>query len=334
MYLQIFNNQRFEISILLFLLLQVSSYNEWYYTGLGSDLTFSPATASRLSQPLIGVCTMSHTSHPQKGFTVFQMSSAGDLFYQPFVSPQGDKDSGGRHFWKKECGTWSSSGLGPEAKIVCQKWINIADLHKDNFLKTAPCQVEYVETDKKVVCQNVTSLPESHPCCVLCNDRQSLKNTDLDQAKSESNICQRCGVQISYSVNLVKNQQRKGVLTRGSLCLQHHVEDLGIFPDLKKATDPLSKSLWVNWNSNEPIAVLLSGDQEAENQPDIQEKTVEQGETLLLQNVTTSTSISNSNIVHESSPQKQHTPSKSQVVENLTPKVKNERKQNRHVMGF
>ena len=318
-------------TILLFLFLQISSYNEWYYTGLSSDPMFSPATASRLSQPLIGVCTMPHTSHPQKGFTVFQMSSTGDLFYQPFVSPQDDKDSGVRHFWNKESGRWRSNERGPQAKMFCQKWIDMVDLHKDDFLKTAPFQIEYVETDKKVLCKNLISLLESHSSCVLCNDRQGLENTELDQAKPESDLCQRCGVQISYSANLVKNQQIKGTVTRSSLCLQYHVEDLGIFPDLKKATDPLSKSLWVNWNSNEPKAVFLSGDQETENQPDIQGKTVEPWQTLLSENVRSS--MSNSKIVHESSPQKQTTASISQV-ENLTPKVKAERKQNHHVMGF
>ena len=294
---------------------------------------FSPATVSRLSQPLIGVCTMPNTSHSQKGFTVFQMSSTGDLFYQPFVSPQDDKDLGGRHFWSKESGTWRSNELGPEAKICCQKWINAADLHKDNFLKTDPFQVEYVETDKKMICQNLTTSLESHPGCVLCNDRRGLENTKLDQTKPESEVCQRCGVQLSYSANLVKNQQSNGVLTRSSLCLHYHIEDLGILPDLKKATDPLSKSLWLNWNSNEPIAVFLSGDQETENQPDVQEKTVEPWKTLLSENIRSSTSISNNTIVFDSLPRKQNTPCQSHL-ENLTPKVKAERKQNRHVMGF
>lgn len=306
-----------------FLVLQVSSYNEWYYTGLSSGLTLSPATASRLSQPLIGVCTMPHTPHPQKGFTVFQMSYTGDLFYQPFVSAQDNKESS----------TWRSNELGPEAKNFCQKWINTADLHKDNFLRTTPFQVECVETDKKVLCQDLSLLEEAHPLCVLCNDKQGLENTELDPAKSESDVCQRCGVQISYSANLVRNQQSKGVLTRSSLCLHYQVEDLGIFPDLKEATDPLSKSLWVNWNSNEPTPVFLSGDQETENQPNIQGETVQPWETLLSENVRSSTTITDSNIVPESSPQEQNTPSKSHM-ENPTPKVEAKRKQSRQAMGF
>ena len=274
---------------------------------------------------------MPHTSHLQKGFTVFQMSSTGDLFYQPFVSTQDGKDLRGRHFWNKESGTWRSNECGPEDKIFCQKWINTADPHKENvFLKTDPFEVEYVETDKKMLCQNLTTLLESHSCCVLCNDRRSLENTELEQTKPESEVCERCGVQISYGANLVKNQQSNGVLTRSSLCLEYHMEDLGIFPDLKKATDPLSKSLWVNWNSNEPMAVFLSSDQETENQPNIQGKTVEPWNTLLSENVRSSTSISNNAIVLESLPEKQDTPCKS----HLTPKVKAERKQNRHVMGF
>lgn len=306
----------------------MSSYDEWYHTGLGSDLAFSPATASRLSQPLIGVCTMKHTFNPQRGFTVFQMSSVGDLFCQPFDS-KGSKDSEGKH---KESGTLRSDELSPEAKILCQKWIHIADEHKDNFVKTAPCQVEYVETEKGLLCDSIASLPESHPCCVLCNDRQG--ETVTDQAESESSICERCGVEIKYGCNLVKNQKNHGVLTRRSLNVQHNVKELGIFPDLKMATDPLSKSLWVNWNSTEPVPVILSGDKKAESQPDIQEKTVKEEMTPLLQNAT-STHISNSvaGNVHESSPQKQSTPSKSQAVDN-PPKVKTDKKPARHVMGF
>lgn len=318
--------------LLVLFYLQVSSYDEWYYTGLSSDLTFSPATASRLSQPLTGVCSMTHTSHPHKGFTVFQMSSVGDLFYQPFVM-QDDKDSEAENFSHKDSGTLKSSELGPEAKILCQKWISIADQHKDDFVKTAPCQVEYVESDKGMLCQDLISLPEPHPCCVLCNDRQGKEITELDQAESETSICKRCGVEISYGANLARNQQSHGVLTRSSLSIQHRVKDLGIFPDLKMATDPLSKSLWVNWDSNEPIPVFLSGDKEAENEPDIQKRTVKEEMPLLSQNAITSNISNSADNVHESLPQKQSTPSKSQAVDK-SPKVKTERKQTRHVMGF
>ena len=60
----------------------VSSYSEWYFSGLSKDLSLSQAAASQLPQPLLGIRFMPHTFHPHRGFTVFQMSSVGDLFYQ------------------------------------------------------------------------------------------------------------------------------------------------------------------------------------------------------------------------------------------------------------
>lgn len=38
------------------------------------------------------------------------------------------------------------------------------------------------------------------------------------------------------------------------------MEDFGIFLDLKKVIDFLSKSFWVNWNSNELMVVFLLSD--------------------------------------------------------------------------
>ena len=321
------------MNLLFYNTLQVSSYNEWYYAGLSSDLTFSPATASRLSQPLIGVCTMPHASNPQKGFTVFQLSSVGDLFYQPFVV-RDDKDSKG--------GTMRSNELSPEDKIFCQKWITIVDHQKDIFVKTAPRQFDYKEIDeetKKTLCRDVLYLPLPHSRCILCNNgMQAETSTELDQTESESSICDRCGVEVSCGSNLAKNRQSNSIVTRSSLGIQHCVRDICIFPDFKKATDPLSKCLWVNWDSAEPIPILFSGGQQVENNLDNEDKTTIKVEmTRPSQDATTS--IINQNIhVHESSPQKQSMPGPStshlQGVQGNSPKVKTERKQTRHVMGF
>lgn len=231
---------------------QVSPYNEWYYTGLSRDLTFSSAIASRLSQPIIGVCTMLHTSHPQKGFTVFQMSAAGDLFYQPFISQHG-KDYEEGSFWSRDYSTYREHGLGAEAKMWCQKWIDMTDQQMDDFVKAAPCQFDYAEVEKKELFLDMLSLPTAHISCVLCNDRQT---GELDSVDHDSSICERCGLDTSYTSKLVENQKNNRVLTRSSLNIQHEVKDVEIYPDFNKATDPLSKSLWVNWNSDEPIPVF------------------------------------------------------------------------------
>ena len=195
---------------------QVSPYNEWHYTGLSSDLTYSPAVASRLSQPLIGICTLPQTSHPQKGFTVFQLSSAGDLFYQPFIS-QDCRDSEEGHFWSTSCGAQSRQELGTEANILCQKWIDMAAHQMNVLVKPAPCHVDYVEADKKYLCQELFFVPVPHPSCVLCNDRQFERSSEMDQKKCDISICERCGLDVSYSCKLVRNQKVNRVLTKGSL---------------------------------------------------------------------------------------------------------------------
>ena len=192
---------------------------------------------------------MPHTSHPRKGFTVFQMSSVGDLFYQPFFSVDV------RDIDEKQCGTHWEQELGTTAKSFCQKWIDMTDQQMDDFVKTAPHQVDCVEVDKKDICVDLLSLPPPHRSCVLCNDKQ---NGELDHAKGDSSICERCGLETRYSTKLLENQKNKKVLTSSSLSMsiQHEVRDLEIFPDFNKATDPLSKSLWVNWTSDEPIPVF------------------------------------------------------------------------------
>lgn len=226
---------------------QVSSCSDWYYTGLSRGLTFSQATASRLSQPLIGVCTLPHTSHPQKGFTVFQMSAAGDLFYQPFYS----QDSRGSE--EGQFNTQQGQGLDAKAKILCQKWIDMIDRGMDDAVKTTSSQSDFVEVEKRGLGQPLLSLPMPHPHCVLCND---IRNEELDHTKGDSSICERCGLDVSYSSKLVEHQKTNRVLTRSSLGIQDEVKDLGIFPVSNKAADPLSKSLLVNWNSDEPIPVF------------------------------------------------------------------------------
>ena len=198
---------------------------------------------------------MRQTSHPQKGFTVFQLSSAGDLFYQPFIS-QDCRDSEEGHFWTTSCGAQSRQELGTEAKILCQKWIDMAAHQMNVLIKPTPCHVDYAEADKKYLCQDLFFLPAAHPSCVLCNDRQTERSSKMDQKQCDLSVCERCGLDVSYSYELVRNQKDNRVLTKGSLDIQHKVTDLGILPDFNKATDPLSKSLWVNWNSVEPVPVF------------------------------------------------------------------------------
>lgn len=229
---------------------KVSSYSEWYYEGLHSNLPFSQAASFRLSQPLIGVCTMPHPSHPQKGFTVFQMSSAGDLFYQPFFSQdiEGSEGEQGRTEQRQE--------LGTKANILCQKWIDVSNQGMNDLEQTTLCPGDYVEADKTALWVDFQLIPSPHPDCVLCNDTE---NVEMHHADEHAIVCERCGLDLSYGSKLVEHQKTNKLLTSSSWGMKDEVKDVGIFPDYNKATDPLSKSLWVNWISDEPIPVFSDG---------------------------------------------------------------------------
>ncbi|XP_022791777.1 uncharacterized protein LOC111331015 [Stylophora pistillata] len=319
---------------------KVSSYSEWYYKGLRNGLTFSSASALRLSKPLIGICTLSHTTHPQKGFTVFQMSSVGDLFYQPFVLQSG-KDSIVDFSSNNEGATIVAGDLGPRDKILCQKWIDLANVQNENFVKSSVNQVECIEVDTKVLCDEVALLPEPHSCCVLCNNKQILDTMLLEQTESGSNVCKRCGMELTCSLNLVKNQKNKRVLTKETLCMQFQVKELGIFPDMATATDPLSKCLWLNWTSFEAIPVFSSVEQGSEKNET--EERSKKGNTVPPPAVTVFKSKDLSHPVRQSSEgdgtfpttsvQKQDTPSSPQPKQ-VKKHLKVKGKQTRHVMGF
>lgn len=225
----------------------MSSYSEWYYEGLHSNLPFSQAASLRLSQPLIGVCTMPHPSHPQKGFTVFQVSSAGDLFYQPFFSQdiEGSEGEQGKTEQRLE--------LGTKANNLCQKWIDVSNQGMNDLEQTTLCPGDYVEADKTALWVDFQLIPSPHPDCVLCNDTE---NVEMHHADEHAIVCERCGLDLSYGSKLVEHQKTNKFVTSSSWGMKDDVKDVGIFPDYKKATDPLSKSLWVNWISDESIPVF------------------------------------------------------------------------------
>lgn len=233
----------------------MSPCNEWHYTGLCSDqLTYAPIIASRLSQPLIGVCTMPHTSHPQKGFTVFQMTEAGDLFYQQFISQECSDSE--KYPWITDSSEQRRKELGKEAQILCHKWVEMIENQESVSVEPVTFQVDYVEIDKKRFCQDLLLLPKAHSNCALCNGGQTKSSLEKEQETGELTICRRCNLDTNYSSKLVEGQKNSTVLTKSSLSIHHEVKDLPISLDFSKATDPLSKSLWLNWNSDEPIPVF------------------------------------------------------------------------------
>lgn len=193
------------------------------------------------------------------------MTEAGDLFYQQFISQE---CSDSEQFIFQQCSDsekypWITDSieqrgkeLGKEAQILCHKWVEMIENQESVSVEPFTFQVDYVEIDKKRFCQDLLLLPKAHSNCALCNGGQTKSSLEKEQETGESTICRRCNLDTNYSSKLVEGQKNSTVLTKSSLSIHHEVKDLPISLDFSKATDPLSKSLWLNWNSDEPIPVF------------------------------------------------------------------------------
>lgn len=181
------------------------------------------------------------------------MTAAGDLFYQSYIS-QKCSDSE-KYPWITDSSEQRRKELGKEAQILCHKWVEMIE-NWESVVEPVTFQVDYVEINKERFCQDLLLLPKAHSDCALCNGGQTKSSLEKEQETGELIICRRCSVDTNYSSKLVEGQKNCTVLTKSSLSIHHEVKDLPISLDFSQATDPLSKSLWLNWNSDEPIPVF------------------------------------------------------------------------------
>ena len=57
---------------------------------------------------------------------------------------------------------------------------------------------------KREICLAFRFISEPHSSCILCNDRQV---EEVDEGSEDSGICERCGLDISFSRRLVEHEK-------------------------------------------------------------------------------------------------------------------------------
>lgn len=217
-----------------------------------SILPTSSILDDRLANPLIGICSVPLTSQGvQKGFTVLQMSSAGDIFYQSFTPSDKGKSS-----WPDNPGTSKDS---KDQKISAadirflEKWINEL-VAMNNEHDELPFKSNVVETDFRDLFRTMMFLEEPHPSCELCNlDRTIDFNVEYSD---EDCVCPRCGIGVKYGAKLKKSNTLDFPCPK-EIKLKDPCADLNIIVNTNSFQDPLSKNLLRNWFSNTPEPLNL-----------------------------------------------------------------------------
>ena len=151
---------------------------------------------------------MPHFFHPHRGFTVFQMSSVGDLFYQSFFFFTRDDENVQLENKQKQ-------QLHSKAKALCQKWINVVDqgilwiLKKQGNVKDILRKEKIKEKFAWIFCSYQNLIPVIPG--ILCNDRQI---EEVDEGSEDSGICERCELEIGFSRKLVEHEKSSKIVTK------------------------------------------------------------------------------------------------------------------------
>ena len=291
-----------------------------------NDFPVSPVVQDRVTKPLIGVCAVPHSA--LNGFTVLQMSSVGDLFYQPYVV-----DHHGNHRIDKTasggCGS-EHVRLNSEVTTTCKEWIQTVCQQAESLEFGRVHPGNFFAVDNNKVFQKMTSLQDPHPACVLCiQDNQSPPNPEEDNLE-EDIVCPRCAISIRYGKKLIEVQCADKVLTNKSLSVNCGVKDFSIFPHPENSKDPLSRNLLRNWINDEPSPINLSGDI-CPSQVGVEQhspKAKETAETEGEPSPDINTAVTQS--VHSALPENTH----EEAITSPSKKIKRDKRKSGHTMGF
>lgn len=241
--------------------LQVSSYDEWSLHVPTSILPISSLLDDRLANPLIGVCSIPLTSgEDRKGLTVLQMSSAGDIFYQPFIP----RDKGGKSKIYQDQDNPITSKHSKDQKIsdadiaFLKDWVNeLVTMHNENDgcynewpLNSNSAEAYFGDFVREIMC-----LGEPHRSCVLCN-LATTEDVTAQEDSDEDSVCPLCGIDVKYGMQLKKSQTLNFVCSK-EIKPEDQCADLKLVTNANSYQDPLSKCLLHNWFSNTPAPLNL-----------------------------------------------------------------------------
>ncbi|GFT10878.1 uncharacterized protein NPIL_450631 [Nephila pilipes] len=198
-------------------------------------LSVDDSIVKRFSYPLVGVTAVPHTN--STGFTAFQITSQGDLFYQDFKVNLNESVENIERTYRADMGCV----LTPPEKILpyLRKW-RYCDKNKIccNGLIS---NINRINVNLKDILNNQT---EVFSICNIC------ESYSLNQIKKTLNdVCSTCGLENMISENLLKTSGEMSLLIGPS---NEHT-DVSQFETIpfSEYTDTYSKKILEVWNSTE-----------------------------------------------------------------------------------
>ncbi|XP_031571801.1 uncharacterized protein LOC116305938 isoform X2 [Actinia tenebrosa] len=251
---------------------KVSSYDEWPSHVPTSILPISSLLDDRLSQPLIGVCCIPLSSkEDRKGFTAFQMSSAGDLFYQPFI--QNDKGKGRIYRYDPSTSKDSKNVRFSDADITFLKsWIDelVAMANENDEYNEWPLRSNMLETDCEDLFRKMMYLELPHQSCFLCNPStaNSYATVQEEQDNDEECVCPRCEIDVKNG-RQVKKCQTLNIQCREKIKSEVQCVDLNFVNNADSYKDPLSQNLFQNWFSDTHVPLNLGSTDKIDKEKEV-----------------------------------------------------------------
>lgn len=220
------------------------SYDVWPSLLHSSALPLSSTLDDRLKYSLVGF-----TSVPQhnNGLMVLQMSSLGDLFYQPLIPKT----------TQQKYGTSSQTSLLCSNDIsFCQEWIkDFIEMENESKKKQHFSRKKSTsETECSSEFLSMISLKTPHKLCSLC----ILHYNDFTEKEIDGLVCTCCGIDIMTGRQL-QNAKNENIITTSKICsFGEPPHDLNIFPEEMKYQNSVSQGFQFNWVSEEPKPIELT----------------------------------------------------------------------------
>ncbi|XP_078591650.1 TATA box-binding protein-associated factor, RNA polymerase I, subunit C-like [Branchiostoma floridae x Branchiostoma japonicum] len=239
----------------------VSKVGSWLPCLTPQQRTFSNRFLERrLQRPLVGLCSVRHSSE-DSGFSVLQMTSAGDMFYQSFIPDDRTDITAGR---TTESGPIRLSQSSTER---CLSWMDtvVAQSQDPDVCYPSLTRVQYKDMAKAKPLERIryrlvqmknamplvnafTTNTLANPSCTLCKP-----NSTLVDVEGQDDICPSCHHDIKFSSSLSAAHRSDSILTRQSLGDTYGTQqaryDLNLI-DPTESSDHLSTVLFKTWDGD------------------------------------------------------------------------------------
>ena len=274
---------------------QLSYYDEWLKYIKDDYRTLSPAISSRIKEPLVGL-SLVDCPNMKNNIAAIQLNKCGDLFYQLIQHVSDNKET-------LEHNKLMSGSFDAIEEYICKDWISKA--YKDyvdnpqyndcakvrgfkvTTEKSVPGEIQQIQKKRYEKLNLLTNASDDAAVeyCSVCNFPK-------EEGKSS---CTGCNLDFNVAGKMWLLKQKRGLLTRETIGLNHEVPSLDLATKVDVSKDPLSVVLLANWINDENYTPIDLSPKEAN--PLTEESNLKQTENLskALDNVSHENSSDNIN---------------------------------------